>query len=231
MIRDAARAAVWLLPASQAKNFVLRRLGHNVHPHARARSNFVWKVEAMELGNGSRIGRWNIVKNMKRVRLGGRAVIAHMNLISAHPVYVRGLPDGGVLEVGAHATVMSRHSLDCSARVDIGPFVCMAGHDTRIVTHSIDLKTDTQAAIPVCIGERSFVATRCVLLGGGVVPARSVLAAGAVLVGGANTEPGLYAGVPARRVKDIDGAWFDRDQGETRRIVVETPDGMVERAF
>lgn len=230
-VRHILQAGAWLLPASVAKNFVLRRLGHNVHSGARAAPNIVWKVAAIELRKGSRIGKWNVVKNMRRVCLAEHAMIGRMNLVSAHPAYVRLLPDGGVLELGAHGKIMSRHQLDCSARVDVGAFASMAGHESRVLTHSVDLRNNAQTATPVRIGDRSFVSSRCLILGGAALPARSVLAAGGVLVRGTRTESGMYAGVPARRIKAVEGAWFDRDKGETRRIVVDTPDGTVERTF
>lgn len=230
-VRYILQAGVWILPASAAKNFALRRLGHNVHPRARAASNVVWKVSSVELGAESRIGKWNVVKNMRRVRLADGAMIGRMNLISAPPVYVRLLPDGGVLDVGAHGKIMSRHQLDCSARVEVGSFASLAGHESRILTHSVDLRENAQTAVPVRIGERSFVASRCLILGGAVLPGRSVLAAGAVLVQGNGVKPGMYAGVPARWVTEVEGAWFDRDEGETRHVVVHTPDGIVEQAF
>lgn len=232
-LKNLLRMAIWALPPSTAKNFALRRLGHAVHPRARAGSNIVWKVDSIELDADSRIGKWNVVKNMRRVRIGTHGMIGRMNLISAHPVYVRALPDGGVLDVGPHAKIMSRHQLDCSACVRIGAFASLAGTESRILTHSVDLSINAQTANPVRVGERAFVASRALLLGGSRLPERSVLAAGAVLARAKADEqrPGLYAGVPARWVREANGAWFDRTEGETRRVVITRKDGISEHHF
>lgn len=232
-VKNLLRTAVWILPPSAAKNVMLRRLGHAVHPRARAGSNLVWKVDSFELAADSRIGKWNVVKNMRRVKIGPHAMIGRMNLISAHPVYVRVLPDGGVLDVGPHAKIMSRHQLDCSACVTIGEFSSLAGTESRVLTHSVDLTINAQTAEPVRVGERAFVASRALLLGGARLPDRSVLAAGGVLARAKDDDPpsGLYAGVPARWAREVSGAWFGRSEGETRRVVITRNDGVSEHRF
>jgi len=94
------------------------------------------------------------------------------------------------------------------------------------MTHAIDLKVDAQSARPISFGERSLVGTDVLVLGGAVLPPRSVLGGGAVLLPGRGTDaPGLFAGVPAKRVGDVSGAWFDRTGTHTRRAVVTDEDG------
>ncbi|MEH3090306.1 MAG: GDSL-type esterase/lipase family protein, partial [Microbacterium arborescens] len=192
-----------LLPAGRVKNALLRRAGHRIHPTAQARSSIVWRVGSFEMAAGASFGSANVVKNMREIRLGQSAMIGRWNLVSSHPLFVRHLPHGGSLVLGPHAKVTSRHQLDCSGSVSLGAFASLAGHQSRVMSHSVDLARNAQAAFPVVIGERSFVGTRVLILGGATLPDRSVLGAGSVLTRSRpDPEPGLWAGgagPPARR--------------------------------
>ncbi|MCR2823964.1 acyltransferase [Microbacterium sp. zg.Y909] len=220
---------IWVLPASGAKNALLRALGHAVDARATARSNLVWRVGRFTVAPDARVGRWNVFKNLREVRLGESAAIGRWNLFSAHPVFVRLLPDGASLRLDSHAKITSRHQLDCSGSVTLGAFASLAGHQSRVMSHSVDLAHDAQAAFPVRIGERSFVGTRVLILGGAVLPARSVLGAGSVLVRSraADPEPGLWAGVPARHRGPVSGAWFDRERTSTGDVWLADTDTIV----
>lgn len=215
-----ALLVLWLLPRSTTKNRALSRLGHPVHDSAIARTNVVWDVDRVELGSEARMNRFNILRHLALVRVGDHGSIGRFNAISAIPAFRRYRSDGGALVLEDHASLTSRHKLDCTALVRLGAFSMVAGNGTSIMTHALDLGRDAQDATSVSIGKSSFVGTRCVILGGGALPPTSVLGAGAVLVKDyANGEPGLYAGVPARRVADVSGDWFTRTSTATRRLV------------
>lgn len=223
---------VWLLPASRSKNRALRRLGHAVDDSARARSNLVWKVTAVSLASGARIGKWNLIKNMRLVSIGRGASVGRLNVISAHPVYARLYPSGASLTVGANAYITSRHQMDCSGSLSLGEFSAIAGHDSRVLSHSIDLQKDAQVAYPVVIGERSFVGTRCLLLGGAALPSHSVLAAGSVLTRSTDGgESGLWAGAPAKYKRPVTGAWFQRTSMSTNRVYIPDTGKTIEDAI
>ena len=228
-VRSVALLFVWLLPASTAKNALLRALGHAVDARATARANVVWRVGRFTMAPGARIGRWNVFKNIRDVHIGESAAIGRWNLVSAHPVFVRLLPEGASLRLDAHAKITSRHQLDCSGSVTLGAFASLAGHQSRVMSHSVDLLHDAQAAFPVRIGERSFVGTRVLILGGAVLPARSVLGAGSVLLRSRTEHPesGLWAGVPARHRGPVSGAWFDRDRTSTDDVWLPDTDTIV----
>ncbi|KAA9084084.1 acyltransferase [Microbacterium radiodurans] len=227
-VRDVVRLVLWLLPAGAAKNALLRRAGHRVHPTARARPSIVWRVGSFELAPHSSFGFANVVKNMREIRLGRDAMIGRWNLISSHESFVRHLPTGGALVLGDHAKITSRHQLDCSGSVSLGPFASVAGHQSRVMSHSVDLARNAQTALPVVIGERSFVSTRVLVLGGAVLPARSVLGAGSVLIRARGVpEPGLWAGVPAKLRGPVSGAWFEREETSTHDLWIPATDTIV----
>ena len=226
------RALVWALPTSKVKIWLLGKVGYVVDPTATVRTSLVWKVDHMDIGPGATFGRYNLVKNVRQLSLGRQASIGRMNLVSAHPVYKRLYPDGGRLTLGDHAVITSRHSIDCSGAIAIGEFAGLFGHRTTALSHSIDLRRDAQAAAPIVIGDRCFVGTNCLLLGGAELPARSVLAAGSTLVRAKGERvAGLWAGSPARRVADVGGEWFDRTDTHTKRVWVPDTEAIIEKAF
>lgn len=230
--RDLARLVVWVLPASAGKNALLRRLGHDVAPTATARSSLVWRVERIRMAEDSRIGRWNLIKNMREVSVAGRASIGRLNVVSSHPVYARLYRDGAALHVEDHGKITSRHHLDCSGGVTVGSFASIAGSGTTLLTHSVDLRRDAQVARPIDVGAYSFVGARCMVLGGAVLPERSVLGAGSVLTRSREErDPGLWAGVPAAHRGSVGGAWFERTTTHTKRVYIPGTGETVEDAF
>ena len=81
--------------------------------------------------------------------------------------WVTGLPTGGgryflhqperrpELRMGRHASVTNRHLIDCTGTVTIGAFATLAGFQSQILTHSIDLAAGRQASEPV--GDRGSI--------------------------------------------------------------------------
>jgi acetyltransferase-like isoleucine patch superfamily enzyme len=77
------------------------------------------------------------------------------------------------------------------------------------------LELSRQTSRPVVIGSYCFVGTGSILLKGSRLPDRSVLSAGSVLLTQESEECALYAGVPARKVRDLDAdsMYFKREKG------------------
>lgn len=231
-LREILRQLAWLLPAMKIKNALLRRLGHDVHPDASVGPNLVLNVDRFEVAPHGRIAPFNVIKHMALISLGPHARIGRMNVISSHPVYANLYPEGASLHLAARSKITSRHSLDCSGGLRLGELASLAGRQTLVMTHGIDLGRDSQVAYPVTIGERSFVGARCVVLGGADLPSRSVLGAGSVLPRSRNKrEAGVWAGAPAAYRGPKEGLWFDRDSTSTRRVYVPATNTMVDDAF
>lgn len=231
-LRQITQTVLWLLPASSLKNALLRSTGHAIHSTALARASLVWSVERFSMSAGSRIGRGNIIKNMRQVTLDEHASIGRLNVISSHPVYAILYRTGAAIRLGKHAKITSRHSLDCSGSIDVGEYAAISGHATTILTHSVSLQHNTQAAYPVKIGRYSFVGTHCVVLGGANLPGSSVLGAGSVLTRSHRLgEPGLWAGSPAKHRGDINGAWFHRNTTHTRDVFIPETGDTIRDAF
>lgn len=151
--------------------------------------------------------------------MGTNATVGAWNLISAHKASPSFSDLGGHLELDAEAFITSRHNLDCTARISVGELSGIGGHGTELLTHSLDFDENVQQAQPIIIGPRTFIGTRCRVLGGTTIPAHSLIAAGSVVSGDFGQVSGvLLAGAPAIVKKEVSGNWFDRVAGPTRDV-------------
>lgn len=178
-------------------------------------------VRKLKMGTGSKIGHLNFCRSLSLLDLSSDATIDHLNWISAMPENTAGpyfgldLDRRAELVMGPHAALTSRHRLDCTDSVRIGAFSTVAGWGSQIRTHGIDIRANRQRAGAIIIGDYCYVGTGVILLKNSELPSHSVLAAGSVL-NKRHAEPyGLYSGVPAERVKELDksSAYFSRTSG------------------
>jgi acetyltransferase-like isoleucine patch superfamily enzyme len=220
MIKNLLRLLVVLLPWPLRRRVLASCFGYEIDPTARIGWAWVFP-RRLVMGPGSHIGHLTACVHLDEVVIGAHGHLGRLN-------WVTGFPGGGEevhfahlkgrvsrLAIGAHAAVTNRHLIDCTSAVEIGEFTTVAGFRTQILTHSIDLEKCRQDSAPVVIGPRCFVGTGCILLGGAVLPACSVLGAGAVLNKAQTETHTLYAGQPARAVKALDpqAGYFTRERG------------------
>ena len=219
-MRTLLMAVRLLLPWELRRWWLGRVFGYEIHPTARIGRSWVMPGKLV-MEAGARIGSGTVCKGVELVEMKQGAHLGNLN-------WVTGLPTGGgryflhqperrpELRMGRHASVTNRHLIDCTGTVTIGAFATLAGFQSQILTHSIDLAAGRQASEPVEIGEYCFVGTNCVLLGGSVLPERSVLGAKSLL-NKAWAEGGmLYGGVPAKLVRKLpveEMAYFRRAEG------------------
>ena len=207
-------AALAVLLPSGARRFVLTRLlGHDIHPEATVGRAFV-DVDHLVMGDRARIGHLVAIRGCEEVRLGTGAVIhllVWVNSVRASTGYFPGSTRRPALVMGDHALITMLHFIDACDLVQLDDYACIAGYGTIVQTHAVDMDQLKQATSPVRIGHHSLVATRGLLLPGADVPDRAVVAAGAV-VGGRLEGHKIFAGVPAKPVRDVDldGALFTR---------------------
>ena len=119
------------------------------------------------------------------------------------------------LEIGEHSAITKDHHLDCTSEIVIGSFTTIAGYGSQLLTHSIDIEANRQDSKPIHIGNYCFVGTDCTILGGAKLPDYSVLGAKSLLNKGFEETYKLYAGVPAREVKELskDSGYLKREEG------------------
>ncbi|MFT4049439.1 MAG: hypothetical protein QM648_06310 [Solirubrobacterales bacterium] len=202
--------------SGEQREKVLRRLfGHEVHPTARIGLCLI-AVDHMKLGRDAGIGHFTLIKGLRVLDMADETDIGRFNWITGMPLsnteFYQSVEDRDPsLEIGFGSVIIHRHIIDCTNKVTIGELSGIAGYRCTLLTHGVDIRENRQSAGPIVIGDRSIISSNCVVIGGTTFPDRSVLAAGS-MVRGRNEEPGLYAGVPAKRVGDLpeDAKFFTR---------------------
>ena len=208
-----------LLPWPLKRLLLQRIFGYSLHPSARIGLAWIYPKH-LRMAEGSRIDHFTVAIHLDSIELGEHATIGRSNWITGHP--------GGSdkhfhhqkdrrphLILGEHSAITKRHYLDCTHEIRIGKFTTLAGHNSELLTHSIDVIAGRQDSHPIEIGDYCFIGTRCVILGGARLPDRSVLAAGAVLNKAFDASFSIYGGVPAKHLKDLptEALYFHREIG------------------
>lgn len=208
-----------LLPWGMRRSFLEKQFGYSIHPSSHI--GFAWIFpKRLVMEEGSRIGHLTVCKNIDLLQLGAHAIVGQLN-------WITGFPSGASrhfahqperrpeLIIETHAGISSRHLIDCTARVRIGAFATIGGFRSQLLTHSIDFEAGRQTAEPIEIGEYSFTGTNSVVLGGSILPHHSVLGAQSLLNKKWNEPYRLYAGVPAKPLKELspDMKYFRRTEG------------------
>jgi len=218
-IRFAVQLSLLPLPWTVRRVLLNWGFGFDIHPTARIGFSIV-DTRRLQMGPGSRIGHFNLFHSLEECAFGDLAAIGKFNWIAgAHSDDRRVYPNSpqrySRFVVGRSAQIVDGHRIDCADRVEIGPFSVLAGEGSAIFTHGIEIEECEQTCAPVRIGAYALVNARCFFVKGTELADFCVVAAGAVCAF-KNSEPyGLYAGVPARRIKDLskDAAYFSRARG------------------
>lgn len=220
MISKLLALVVVLLPWPM-KRFVLQRWrGYRLDKTARIGLAWVYPRHLVMESN-SRIDHFTVAIHLDEIVLGPHASIGRRNWITGFPSgtdspHFGHQPDRiSSLHVGEHSAITKNHHIDCTSPVTIGRFSTIAGYDSQLLTHSVDLEKCRQSSSPIVIGDYTFIGTKVVILGGSTLPARSVLAASSLLNRPYSEECTIYAGIPARPVKAIcdEMKYFKRSQG------------------
>lgn len=209
----------FLLPWGLRRPFLENQFGYSIHPTSRI--GFAWIFpRRLIMEEGSRIGHLTVCKNIDLLHLGAHAIVGQLN-------WITGFPSGPNRHFGhqperrpeliieRHAGISSRHLIDCTARVRIGAFATIGGFRSQLLSHTIDFVAGRQGAEPIDIGEYSFTGTNSVVLGGCSLPHHSILGAQSLLNKKWDEPYRLYAGVPAKPVKELspEMEYFRRTEG------------------
>lgn len=125
----------------------------------------------------------------------GALIYPHLTVVGSHQ-----------LRIGANSFVNAGCYLEVQADVTIGCDVAVAD-DVRLITSTHEIGRSGRRAgqltsAPISIGDGAWLGSGVRVLPGVSVADGCIIAAGAVVA--ADTEPdGLYAGVPAERVRDL----------------------------
>lgn len=217
-----------LMSASLLMPWALRRwvlstfFGYKIHPTCRI--GLAWVLpKTLIMERNSAIAHFTVCKNLELVHLHEHSYIGKGNWITGYPLgqgkfFASETDRFPQLILGEHAAITHRHIIDCTSSVTIGKYSILAGFNSQVLTHSIDLQDCRQASQPIAIGKYCFVGTSSILLGGSALPDYSVLGAGSLLNKKHTDSHCLYAGSPSRPVKTLPDNWkfFTRADGFVR---------------
>jgi acetyltransferase-like isoleucine patch superfamily enzyme len=199
---------LWFFPWGIRRRLLAKIFGFEIHPTARIGKSIIL-AKHLKMDAHSRIHNLVFCKAIDRLEMGEDSGIATLTYITGFSIkcanLFKGVPDRKCeLVLGRSAGITSRHFVDCNGGVYIGEFTTVAGIRSQILTHSIDIYTNSQTAKPIRVGKYCFVGTGCILLPGSALPDYSVLGAGSVLAKAYDDVGWLYAGSPARPMKQLD---------------------------
>jgi acetyltransferase-like isoleucine patch superfamily enzyme len=205
-----------VLPSSLKRHLGRVLFDWEVHPTAHIGPS-VLLVSKLSMGPGAHIGPLNVIRGIEELRLEEGARINGRNWVSGFPLGTEHFEHSPnrhpSLILGRYAEITVGHKIDCSDRVELHDHAALAGFQTTVLTHSVDLVRDRHVTGPVEIGEHSAVMTDCILLSGTGVPARCIVSAGSVVNTKLKTENTFYSGNPAKAVRALspDLAFFRRE--------------------
>ena len=213
-----AAAFLGLLPDGRLKRYLLRTvLGWDIDRSARVAPCVFLGVKHISLGPGSGLAAFSVYRDLELLALETNSGIGHWNYVTAarelRTDVLDATPDTrpATLELEHNAVITSRHYIDCSGGVSVGAFAVLAGVRSTVMSHEVDLVRSAQSIASVRIGSHCFVASNVLLAPGSCTADRSFIAMGALVAGDLRTPEMLYAGVPARPIKNIGNvAFFSR---------------------
>lgn len=212
-MRTAWIMMVGTLPASALKNWLLRKVGYDIPRSARFGPCLVVGVGHVSLGEDSRIGPFNVLRDLTAVTLGSSAVLGQWNWISAaRPLLTS--PQHGTFVLGAESALTSRHYVDASGGVSIGQHTTVAGVRSTFITHGIDWRRAEQTTKSIEIGDYCLISSNVALTPGTRIADRVIVGMGATVSGVLDEEGALYVAPRGVSVKSaLEGAYFTRARG------------------
>lgn len=211
---------VIFLPWRLKRFFLINVWKYEIHPNAHIGLSYIYPKHLI-MEEGSYIGHFNIGIHLSKIVLRKSNSISRNNWITGYPIgkdskhFSHDTKRRCELIIGQESAITKNHHLDCTNYIHIGNFVTIAGYYSQFPTHSIDIYKSRQDSHPITIGNYCFISTGVKILGGSLLPAYSVLGAGAVLNKSYTEEWKIYGGIPAKPIKDIPktAKYFSREKG------------------
>ncbi len=195
-----------LLPQRLKHAFARRVLGWEIHPTAYIGRSLI-QIRKVTMGAHASIGSLNVFRDLEELRMAEGANIAGRNWIIGIPresEVFRDQPSRDPsLIMGEYSIITIGHEIDVADRVELGKQAAIAGYNSAILTHSLNLLTDKFVAGRVMLGDYGVLMSGCTMQNGTRVPAYSIVSAGSVIATKLSKEYTFYRGNPAEAVRDL----------------------------
>jgi acetyltransferase-like isoleucine patch superfamily enzyme len=160
--------------------------------------NLFYRVDQVVIGRQVRVGFLNGFRGGKSIRIGDYCSILRMNTVNA-------IIDGDfishsiepTLEIGAGAVITTGHWLDFSAGIRMGDHVILGGRNSSLWTHN------RQIGRPISLASHTYLGSEVRLAPGVAVAPFCVVALGSVLSGRFDAPRSLIGGNPAQVVRSL----------------------------
>ncbi|MDQ2936986.1 MAG: hypothetical protein M3R67_05700 [Acidobacteriota bacterium] len=159
--------------------------------------NAVIGVDKLVVGDHVKIGHLNIIRGGNEVVIGRYAEIIRMNEINSIPDPDVVNPTDPRFLLGAGSIITAGHKIDFTDRVEIGRRSILGGRNSSLWTHN------RQRTRPIEIGSFAYVGSEIRIAPGGALPSRCIVGIGSVITSQLTAEGYLFAGVPAKPVKEL----------------------------
>ena len=190
--------------------------------NSKSHIGFAWIFpRKLVMEEGATIDHLTVAVNLDCITMRENSSIGRSNWITGFPSGTDSLhfqhqqDRTAELILGNSSAITKNHHIDCTNRIEIGRFSTIAGYQSQLLTHSIDVFENRQDSAPIYIGDYTFIGTNCVILGGSSLPSYSVLGAKSLLNKEFTAEWQLYGGVPAKPISEISkkAKYFSREDG------------------
>ncbi len=159
--------------------------------------NVFYRVDQVVIGRQVNIGFFNVFRGGKSIRIGDYCSILRLNTVNA-------IIDGDFIslidqtfEVGAGAVVTTGHWLDFSGGIRIGDHVIVGGRNSSLWTHN------RQIGKPISVASHTYLGSEVRLAPGVAVGPFCVVALGSVLSGRFDLPRSLIGGNPGKVVRAL----------------------------
>lgn len=160
--------------------------------------NAIVRVKKLVIGDHVRIGHLNIIRGGDEVSLGRYSEIIRMNEINSIPDPDVVNPTDPRFLLGDGSIITTGHKIDFTDRVTIGRRSILGGRNSSLWTHN------RQRTRPISIGSFAYIGSEIRIAPGGSLPSKCIVGIGSVITTQLTQDHFLFAGVPAKPIKELD---------------------------
>jgi len=209
-------AFIALLPAFLKRPSYRRFFGYRIGKRVRIGLSII-DAKQCEIDDDVSIGHLNLVLGLKKLVIGDHVRIGHLNIIRGGDEVIIGryaeiirlneinsIPDPDVVNatdprflLGDGSIITAGHKIDFTDRVTIGRRSILGGRNSSLWTHN------RQRTLPIEIGSFAYIGSEIRIAPGGALPSKCIVGIGSVITSELTAEGHLFAGVPAKAVKEL----------------------------
>lgn len=198
---------LWIFPWHIRCFLLNKAFGYKISYQARIGFSIIIPSQ-LEMGEYAKIGHLTLCKGLNILKLGVYCMIGNLNWISGFPLkdktfFSHRVDRDPSLIIGDHSAITHRHLLDCTDKIVIDNFTTIAGYNSQLLTHSIDIMESRQDCKPIHIGSYCFISTSCILLPGSSLGDYCIMGANSLLNKNYKEQFRLYGGVPVVMIKKL----------------------------